>query len=581
MRQIFTIFAILATATAAFAQETAVKSTVQSVGLFKNGVVVVQEEISVPGGGRYMLEQVPVPIHGTFFLESDAVVETTVTQRNITEPLDEGQVVDFQKDLAGRKVRVYLSGDKTEPVEGTVTAIPEADPNRMIGRSRAYSRSGYSEYADYAAMPSISHDAFRPVISSDRSLTLDTAAGQTFLTGEGIYRVDVEKKIETVQRKRNVMLFDVKAEKPAKIRLFYLTKGIAWAPSYRIDISDPKRLVVEQTAVVVNELRELKDTNVSLISGFPKIECENVDAPFSPSSSLSAFFQQLAARGRGSRNPVMTQQAIAYNSPTTFGSDDGSSAVTVSGEGPDIHFLPIGKRSMSIGDSLSLSTGKATAEYERIVEWTIPDRRDVWGRYSNRDENQQETDPWDMLRFRNPLKFPMTTAPATIIANNQFYGQNTSYWAGPGEMTKLPITKSMSVRVKAVEFERGGDQAQRVVVPAFSEAEPMPVGNQANAAPTKSKQASLSYVRRDGDTYREAIIDVELTIVNRRAEPVKMIVNRRFSGELENPIDGATVRLLNEDLRGVNRKHEAQWEFDLPSGQTKTLKYAYVVLIRT
>ncbi len=53
----------------------------------------------------------------------------------------------------------------------------------------------------------------------------------------------------------------------------YLTRGLSWAPSYRVDITDPKTLAVEQYAVVKNELADLDGTEIMLISGFPSLCC--------------------------------------------------------------------------------------------------------------------------------------------------------------------------------------------------------------------------------------------------------------------------------------------------------------------
>ena len=562
MKPITILAALLLTASLAVAQETPVASTVKSVGLFKNGVVVIQEEISVTGGGRFILTQVPSPIHGTFFLESDAIVETTVTQRNVAEPMDDEQIemLDLQKDFAGRQVRIHFTDTDMPSAEGVVAVIPEADPNRAISRSRNYARSDYSGGMGGGmgggAFAGGGFSTLRSVYIREcdghpsHNLVLDTPEGRTFLMNVGISRIDVTEKVEKVVRKHPVMIFDVKTEKPAKIRLFYLTKGISWAPSYRIDITDPKRLKIEQTAVIMNELRQLKKAEVSLISGFPKIECENVDAPFSPGSSMTEFFRQLANRTRDAGKSAATQQAVMFNAFRTHADDDDddeASGLSTASEGPDIHLQKIGPRSMSVGDTLSLTTGRGEAEYERIVEWTIPDARDIWGQYV---DSKADSDPWDMIRFRNPLPFPMTTAPATIVSESAFFGQNTSFWANPNEMTKLPITKSMSVRAKSVEYERGDELSE----------------------PRE--------IKRDGHDYREATIDTELMVVNRRAEPVKMFVSRQFSGELEKSPAGTTVRALNEDLKSVNRKHELQWEFTLKPGETKKLKYAYVVLIR-
>ncbi|MDO4550809.1 MAG: hypothetical protein Q4C96_06115 [Planctomycetia bacterium] len=549
MKIVSLVFCLSVITSLSFGQEVPVKSSVKSLGIFKNGVVVVQEEIQVPGSGRYLLEQTPVPIHGTFFIESDAVVETTVTRRNVTELFDREQTLDLQNDLAGQKVRFYFADKQGESVEGIVSARPEVDLTRTVGvsRSSAGDRHSYLR-GDYSGRAGNVSAGF----SLNSMIMLETENGNTFLTGDSIYRVDVDKKLEKIQRKRSVLLFHVKTEKPATIRLFYLTRGMAWAPSYRIAILDGKRLSIQQNAAIMNELRQLEDTEVSLISGFPKIEYQHVNALFSSSSSLDIFFRQLAQGSRSSGASVLTQQ-VAMNAlpPDSY---IGETEIVSGSEGPDVHFQKIGKRSLHFGDSLLITTGEASTDYERIVECTIPDSRDAWGRYQGQRNNEKQLESWDILRFRNPLSFPMTTAPATIIENGQFFGQNTSYWAAPGEKTSIPITKSMNVRVFASESQRNNN-------------------NTDGSSPVK-------YVTFQGYKYIKTIVDVELTVVNRRAEPIKMLLQRGFSGELEQPVPDATVKTLAEQLNSVNRKQEIQWEFTLSSGERKKITYSYVIWIR-
>jgi hypothetical protein len=36
------------------------------VGVFKNGLALVQQEVQVPGAGTYQLDTAPEPVHGTF-----------------------------------------------------------------------------------------------------------------------------------------------------------------------------------------------------------------------------------------------------------------------------------------------------------------------------------------------------------------------------------------------------------------------------------------------------------------------------------------------------------------------------------
>jgi len=52
---------------------------------------------------------------------------------------------------------------------------------------------------------------------------------------------------------------------PAAVTAAWLTRGLSWAPSYRIDISDPDRLEIEQSAVIRNELEDLWEKAITLI----------------------------------------------------------------------------------------------------------------------------------------------------------------------------------------------------------------------------------------------------------------------------------------------------------------------------
>ena len=160
-----------------------------------------------------------------------------------------------------------------------------------------------------------------------------------------------------------------------------------------------------------------------LISGFPSVQYANVRSPLAPGSNWATFFSELANRFSrvvdGLDNSIVTQNAINlnYRSPHTV-----SIGATPAGEGVDLHYQPIGKRTLAEGDSLTLTIAKGKADYERIVEWLVPDNRDAYGRSTGQERGEND-EPWDALKFKNPLAFPMTTAPATVTANGQFNGE--------------------------------------------------------------------------------------------------------------------------------------------------------------
>ena len=191
---------------------------------------------------------------------------------------------------------------------------------------------------------------------------------------------------------------------------------------------------------------------------------------------------------------------------------------------------------------------KGKADYERIVEWVVPDTRDADGRAERHGANAD--DAWDALRFRNPLAFPMTTAPATVTAGGQFNGQRTSYWVNSGEETVLRVEKALSVRTRAIENEQ-----------------------------LTKDGSGREIVWVGGRQYRRTTVEGELAVSNHRKETISLLIRRRFSGELISA-DGDPKRQLREEgVYSVNRRQELVWAMPLKGGEEKALKYSYTVLV--
>lgn len=514
----------------------AVTSRVKSVSMFKNGVALIREEFTVPASGQYVLDAIPYAIHGAFFIQSSADVEAVLTQRQSRETVGASGDLNYQKDLVGKKVRVFFNNANLPPVHGTVAAVRQTTDDKAPQsdsdfRPRYYSQSYY--YNRGNETPEV----------SNLHLILNTDFGQSVIQQSSIARIDVEGEIGTVVRSRPTLLFKVKTDKPATVGITYLTKGAAWAPAYRLLLPDEKsnrgKMTIEQTATIVNQWRSFTDAQLYLISGYPKIGCENVISPISNKANLSAFFSQMLRPDGDDRGSMMSQMVM--NSASPRDSDDfPSGSVAASGDGPDIYYHPVGPRSMNKADVLALSNGKKETEFERVVEWTVADTRNENGHPIDRENPNT---PWDTIQFVNPFDFPMTTGPAAVMTEHKFLGQNTSYWTSPGEKTSIPITKSLSVSVKADEQEINRSDEMRYM----------------------------------GVRCRRITVAVELTIANRRAEPIKALVKRQFSGEIEKPVEGAKVVQLNQNLNALNRQNELRWELTLNPGETRTLKYEYEV----
>lgn len=517
----FAAFGLLALAApAARAAETPATGKIVAADLFKNGLAVVTCEVTLGKAGEYLLDSVPQPVHGTFHLDAGtAKVEAAVKVREVTIPAEEAGSGNLQEDLAGKQVTITLKGANRPPVEGKMLKLKPAKGEEAVG---------------------------------PRFLVLQGPRGRILVDPAEVSSVEVGEApaAAVVKRKRPQLvltLSDTQADQ-TKVTIRYLTNGLSWAPSYRLDITDPKTLTLEQHAVVKNELADLDGAAIRLISGYPNVQYARVRSLIGPRTTLATFFAELENRYGGfeidgTGNSVLTQNVAFNRAPvsTVLGA-------TPTGEGVDLHYQPIGKRTLADGETLALTVAKGKADYARIVEWTAADSRDEYGRYADRGRGRDEDgEAWDALKFKNPLPFPMTTGPATVVAGGAFNGQRTTYWVNPGEETVLRVEKALSVRTRAVENEK-------------------PTGDR-----------DLVWV--GSRQYRKAIVEGELAVSNNRKEPIQMVIRRKFSGELVKADGEPKSNLLVEGVHSVNKRNELTWTLPLKGGEEKTLKYSYTVLV--
>lgn len=548
MKTLVPVMLIVSWTAAVFAaEETLLSTRITSLDLFKNGLAVVERTIAIEKPGVYRVDDVPEPLHGTYWIESDAVVSTRVTQRTVEIPLGKTMPGDFQNDLAGREVLVHFAEQGLAPTSGTVIEIEP--PHGSAAWNRGYEQPSYY-YWDRT--PSWPGSGPAPAGGS-RFLLLKTKDGQTYIDPAKIAYLEAKGDTAVVRRRKAVLLLTVGElkQKKATISISYLAKGIAWAPSYRVDITDPKTLLLKQSSVVKNELEPFSDAQVRLISGFPSVHFGHVVSPLSPTQTWANFFQQLSQRvGRGdaSMSNIATQQ-VAMNRASPQAEIDLSALPT--GDGVDVHYQDIGRQTLDEGDALSQETASGKAAYDRIVEWDVPDTRQANGHYIEEyerrgDPDKYEDNVWDAIRFRNPFNFPMTTAPAMIVADGKFNGQQMSYWVNPGEETTLHVTKALSVRTRNVEQESDGGR-------------------------------DIVY---NGVAYRKTVLDGTLEANNHRNETITLLIRRRFSGDLMSADKSPKASLLEEGAGYVNKRNELLWTLTLKPGEDVKLNYRYSLLVR-
>ena len=533
---------LLGLSTSTPAEEIRVVSKVESVALFKNGLVVVQRTVEVPGPGDFLLDDVPEPVHGTFWIESEMDVEARLVSRSAEVPLRSSHAIDFQNDLAGKDVTVHLDDPSIAPIRGTVLELEPQQKKMEHSPGSAYWPSEAKQ--------------------DPRFLILATAQGRVYLTSsriayvrvEGVEKGGLEPSAKTVMERKPVLLLQVdgKAKGPQRLAVSYLTRGLSWAPSYRIDISDPEELKVEQRAIIKNELVDLEEVEIYLTSGFPSIRFGHVTSLLSPQTSWAQFVNQLEwePRSRRGSGASMQQQVSTFDPVDPGLLFDPSTLATA--ENTDMHHQSIDRRSLRLGEVLSVPVASGRSPYARIVEWIVPDTREADGRYVS--EHERKTNPqtyrdaaWDAIRFRNPLPFPMSTGAALVVEGGRFQGQSMSSWVQAGSAATLHVTKALSIRTRSVEHEE----------------------------PNTREEIEVS-----GRSYRKVQMRGELVVRSLRKSPVEVVVRRQLSGELLEADGEPRVALREEGIWSVNPRNELTWSMGLDPGAERTLSYRYSVLVR-
>ncbi len=513
--------------------EPMVKAPIVKAALFKNGFALVVREIKTTPEKPFLIDEELDPVHGTLWFSPGEKLAITGIKR-IREVPNDNPLINLAASYENQHVTVTLKADGNEPprvIKGTLIRPGKHGKPLVPEDIRVY----YNPKA----------------ISS--FIVIKDESGRLFTFPE-----DSVKLIESgvmnskLAQEKQMMLVDRKgASSPLYIN--YMTYGVTWAPAYRIALGRDNVLQVDQTGIIINELEDLKNVEINLVSGFPNLEYQKVVSPLGSVMDLNRFFQQL----HKTENPYARKEAMTQMYYGASSSSDRSSRIvsplpeTMASE--DIHFTPAGRITLAKDQTLYQSLDSAKTSYERLVEWVIPDMRNIFGQYReyNRYEQQAPVNPngnlWDSVRFKNPFQAPITTAPAEIVDGEKVLGQGTIEWTNIGEETLVHTTKAETMSGIRMENEVAGEKKE---------------------------------TRFGSWRYRNPDITGTLKLNNFRKNEAKVLIRMQYSGEFISAEREPQQKLLDGGSYGVNARRELTWELSLKPGEEVTINYKYSVLIR-
>ncbi|MBN2375165.1 MAG: DUF4139 domain-containing protein [Sedimentisphaerales bacterium] len=548
----------LGLASAAPAQDTPdVSADLQQVALFKNGLGFFVAHAKIPSGtNSFTVGPFAAAVHGTFWAAYPPQVNLKsliAHEVDTLEPIAAVSIAELLRANVGKSVQLFLNTDKDQLISGTIMSVAQ---ERSIPQPDPYAPGHNIDSSNYYSGRNI---------SQPNLMLVETEQGIVAVNPYNVQRVVIpDKNMQTsFQLKRKTTQLQLHLDQPVNnqaLTLSYLAKGITWAPSYMVDITDPNNARLAAKAVIMNEVTDLENVAVSLVTGYPNLKFSDIVSPLAQKQDLAQFLlaltkgqSELGRDGRGNiMSNVMSQSVSGYGGIISL---DESMMPAYGSAQPgqvaeDLFYYPVENVNLKKGQVGYYPLFTDEIPYKHIYQWQIPDYVNEGDYYRYNQPDQQKDLPevvWHCLRLENSMNLPWTTAPAEIIKSGKILGQDILNYTPANSMTTLKITQAVSVKAEQIEYETD-----------------------------RKRDAAQWY----GSHYDLVTVKGELAVKNFQDKAITLEITKKLSGEVKSSEPDAKVAKLARGLRRANSQSQLTWTINLtPSQQTK-LNYTFEVYVR-
>lgn len=526
--------AFLLSAVAAYAQDepepVRVEAKPEHISLFKNGYGLVSSRVTLQDSGAYVVTPLPEATMGTFWLRWPGGVKLdniVSAYENNTERVVATNLQQMLEANIGSRVELVVGwGEGPTRLRGVIRDIPllpESETNQRGSLLLLQIDDG-----ELASVP------------------ISFIQGALIEGDSPVFEAEVTKREPALR-------FDavVAADTVASVSVDTLAQGIAWAPSYAVDITGDAEQTEEATfsakAIIVNDLIDLDGVSAELIAGFPHLQFAPVPSAMNP-MPLQQFLQQLRQSGQADWRGVMgNEMAVVMQNRASF--DYPSSSIpsmpstSVMGEqSEDLYFYRVKDVTLAKGERGYYPLFQAKIPFEHLYTWDIPSYIDIYDNYRQPDPQQQQEIVWHVLKLTNTTDRPWTTAPASTTKDGRLLGQDTLHYTPPGQSTDLRITQALNVRAEQNEYEIN-----------------------------REREAARYYGRR----YDLVTFQGELAVVNLTGRPITLKITKTITGELQKADGEPEANKLGAALRAVNPQTRLTWTVDAEPGEDNGLTLGY------
>lgn len=535
-RFLLAFVALLSTSFHLFAQMPEFNPEVKRVAVFKNGYAFTyrEGEANVGNGWAYTT-RTPVGVLGTVWGYTTAP-NTKVMQllASETEKSETERVNDIAEVLLaneGARIRFVDTYSTHKTFEGTY---------EIISRSRNFAVGGSPQ---------------------EINIALKTETGVMFFPIGYIRNVEIlgqpkyDKPKKTKEFRLSLKVDGVADNQKVNLGIAALERGIRWIPAYRVEVKgEPiKEAKLELEAMLINEIADLKNTDVYFVVGVPSFLFQNEVSPLSLNTAFATVNTGFR-RDQNLSNQIMTQTASRESAG--FDGDDISPTSpdeekVASSSAEQLYLYQANQINLKKGERMSQRLFSLTVPCSEVFEWTIDDASAQ--PETSYSRSAPITQPltnrvWYGLRLKNTTGMPWTTAPAISFREWKPLGQNLLSFTPTGGENILRVTPATEV-----------------------------IGTHN----LEEKFREPKQIRYSGSTYDYDLVTVEGTIKvkNVKKQPIEIVMTRNVTGDVISATDNGKISREGFNLQAVNPNSIVKWNLTLPTGE-KEIKYTYKVYVR-
>jgi hypothetical protein len=561
------------------------KMPVKEVTIFKDGhaLMLHRGKMPVDRTGDVLMDYLPAPVLGTFWpCSADKNVKLTAVVAGQRKVLVERTSLTLQELLEGNvgaEVIIHetpLAGAAVVPEGLTYPATIVGLPVRSSKELEAIAPPGEGE-----KLPQKGNVILLKTVDGVKAVGMDRIQEITF---RGPHKASV-----AVEEFRNLLRLKLdwgqrKPDATADVGLLYLQKGLRWIPSYKFVIDGKGGVSVQLEATLIDELADLDDVTANLVIGVPTFAFADTADPIGLGQTvaqLSPYFRNNTQTPYAFSNAIASNYAISSQVSARMGERVGQEQAAGRDLGPevgggekseDLFIFTLRHVTLKKGQRMVCPVASFDLKYEDVFTVDVgfappPEVRQNFNYQQQSEISKLFLAPKAMHKIRlvNSSKYPITTAPALILKDNQALAQGMTTYTSIGGTLDLPVTTAVDILVKKSDKETGRDH---------------------NAANWEGQ--SLAKVNLQGT----------IKLTNRRTAPARIEVTRKVLGNATEADHYGVVELQNvfEDdapspvsaypswwgwyswpqwWTHFNGMAKVTWKIDLEPGKSVELKYSW------